>query len=117
MYHSLNYDTRGKTVSQALDGVPIDSTSKGWLIQNLDPFHDNAFPLCAPPTPSMLDSVVQCRRVRVNITPSPEGEIHLFFPPIPFATPLYYDFPTDPFNYGGIMQWKDMSDASNPGMG
>lgn len=111
MYHSLNYDTRGKTVSSVLQDVALDDASKGWLLQNVDPFHDNQFRMAAPPTPSMLDSTVQCRRVRVNVTPDDAGNVHLFFPPVPVAGPLYVDRTTI-LEYGGIMQARGGAEGS-----
>lgn len=47
---------------------------------------------------------MQCRRIRVNVVPDSENEVHLFFPPVPFETALWADPDMSPFTYGGIMQ-------------
>lgn len=73
MYNPLNVGTRPTTLSKELSGVSLEPGAKSWLIQNVDPFHDNQFTVSAPPTQSMVDSVVQCRRIRLNLQADASG--------------------------------------------
>lgn len=73
--------------------------------------------MCAPPTPSQLDSVVQLRRARFTISvpasqhAGNEGNISIFVPPVPTPTKFYFQEDTGnlvpgsrfPVSYGGIM--------------
>lgn len=118
-YNSLSVqsNSRQNAIRSNLDSVNLPADSKSWLIQNLDPFHDGQFTMCAPPTPSQLDSVVQLRRARFTISvpasqhAGNEGNISIFVPPVPTPTKFYFQEDTGnlvpgsrfPVEYGGIM--------------
>lgn len=60
----------------------------------------------APPTPSMVDSVVQCRRIRATLQADASGTLSIFVPPWPYGTLLTRSSIgdlADNCDYGGIM--------------
>lgn len=71
--------------------------------------------MAAPPTPSLVDSVVQCRRLRVNLQATDSGTLSLFVPPVPFAATVGWaanatsgNAPTRAWaDYGGLMVSTD----------
>lgn len=116
MYSSLNATARKDALRGALDGTNLSDGAKSWLIQNIDPFHDHQFQMASPPTPSLVDSVVQCRRVRVNLQATDSGTISIFVPPVPFASTLMCasNFSAETplvttADYGGLMVSHDGS--------
>lgn len=106
MYSPLLAQRRPQQLDRELRSVNLEPGAKSWLIQNIDPFHDAQFMVSAPPTPSMVDSVVQCRRIRATLQADASGTLSIFVPPWPYGTLLTRasigDL-ADNCDYGGIM--------------